>query len=147
QETMCRHQLSLLPARFRRARGTSYSVSACLPLALAAHTMLSRMPRTRVKICGITRPDDAIAAAKYGADAIGVVLHPRAPRNVSIEAAREILAALPPFVTPVLLFVDQPPQAVLDRAAALNVRHVQLHGEETPEEIAELAGLTVIKAI
>ena len=105
------------------------------------------MSRTRIKICGITRPQDALAAAEHGADAIGLVFHGPAPRNLSAKQAREILAVLPPFVTPVGLFVDQPPQVVLDTAAELNLRTVQLHGDEQPDEIAELSGLTVIKAV
>jgi phosphoribosylanthranilate isomerase len=105
------------------------------------------MIRTRIKICGITRPQDALAAAENGADAIGLVFHAPAPRNVTARQAREILSVLPPFVTPVALFVDQPPQVVLDTAAELNIRHAQLHGDEQPDEIAELGGLTVIKAV
>ena len=62
--------------------------------------------RTRIKICGIGRPEDAAAAAAAGADAIGLVFHPPAPRYVSLDRAREIMAALPAFVTPVGLFVN-----------------------------------------
>src|SRR3954462_14435252 len=105
------------------------------------------MTRTRIKICGITRPQDALAAAAQGADAIGLVFHAPAPRNISRQQAQEILAVLPPFVTPVALFVDQPPQVVLDATAELNIRHGQLNGDEQPDEIAELGGLAVIKAI
>ena len=103
--------------------------------------------RTRIKICGIGRPEDAAAAAAAGADAIGLVFHPPAPRCVSIERAREILAAVPAFVTPVGLFVDDDVDRVREVAAALGLRHVQLHGHEPPELIAALAPLVVIKAI
>lgn len=68
-------------------------------------------------------------------------------RQVDRERARQIMNVLPPFVTPVGLFVDEPPQVILDMAAELNLRTVQLHGEESPDEVAELSGLTVIKAI
>ena len=61
----------------------------------------------RVKICGITRPEDAVAAAEVGADAIGLVFYPKSRRGVSPEQAEAILAALPPFVTPVALFVNE----------------------------------------
>lgn len=103
--------------------------------------------RTRIKICGITNPADALAAARAGADAIGIVLHDPAPRYVSLEQASEILAVLPPFVTPVGLFVDADAPRVLNTARALGLRHVQLHGNETPQTVAALHGLAVIKAM
>jgi phosphoribosylanthranilate isomerase len=65
--------------------------------------------RTRVKICGITRPEDAMAAIAHGCDAIGLVFYDPSPRNVSIPQAQAICAALPPFVTVVGLFVDAKP--------------------------------------
>lgn len=68
--------------------------------------------RTRVKICGITRTEDARAAAAAGADAIGLVFYPGSPRAVSVEQARAIARAVPPFVTVVGLFVDAAPDAV-----------------------------------
>jgi phosphoribosylanthranilate isomerase len=105
------------------------------------------MARTRVKICGVMRPQDAAAAARLGADAIGIVFYERAKRCVSLDRAREILAVLPPFVTPVGLFCDESPQKILDVAAELNLRHVQLQGDESADEVAELPGLRVIKAI
>lgn len=105
------------------------------------------MHRTRVKICGITRVEDALAAADAGADAIGLVFHPPAPRCISQERAAQILAALPPFVTPVGLFVDRPAAEVLAAAASLRLRHVQLHGREEPAVIAGLPGLIVLKAL
>src|ERR1700722_1039548 len=103
------------------------------------------MSRTRIKICGITRAQDAVAAARLGADAIGMVLTPGLRRSVSIDNAKQILAALPPFVTPVGLFVDAPPAEVAQTVAILRLRHVQLHGHETPDDVAALAGLRVIK--
>lgn len=91
--------------------------------------------------------EDAIAAARLGADAIGMVFYPEAKRCITRDRAREILRALPPFVTPVGLFVDEPAQAILDLAAELNLRHVQLQGNESADEVAELEGLTVLKAL
>lgn len=89
--------------------------------------------RTRVKICGITRVDDGLAAAREGADAIGVVFWPGTPRCVPHERARAIVAALPPFVSVVGLFVDPAPgdvRAVLD---AVPLDLLQFHGGETPD--------------
>jgi len=103
--------------------------------------------RTRVKICGIGHVEDAIAAARAGADAIGLVFHPEARRYVEPQRATEIVAALPPFVTPVGLFVDLPPARVGDAARSLHLRHIQLHGHETPETVAHLREFTIIKAL
>src|SRR5437879_4623095 len=103
--------------------------------------------RTRIKICGITRVEDALAAARAGADAIGMVFYKSAPRCITIQRAREILAVLPPFVTPVGLFVDAAVDEVLRTAGELPLRHVQLHGRETPETVAGLRGRAVIKAL
>jgi len=64
------------------------------------------MARTRVKICGVTRPEDAAAACRHGVDAIGIVLHPASARNVSPPLARAIVAAITPLVTPVGVFVS-----------------------------------------
>ena len=105
------------------------------------------MQRTRIKICGVRRPEDALAAARAGADAIGLVFHPAAPRHVTVEQAREILAALPAFVTPVGLFVDAELETLRRTVADLHLRHVQLHGHETPEYVAALRQLAVIKAV
>jgi len=88
-----------------------------------------------------------LAAARAGADAIGMVFHPPAPRNVTPLRAMEILAALPPFVTPVGLFVDPEPARIRETARELSLRHLQLHGEETPEQVGELREFTIIKAV
>jgi phosphoribosylanthranilate isomerase len=103
--------------------------------------------RTRIKICGVCRPEDALLAARLGADAIGLVLHPPASRNISIEVAREIVAALPPFVTPVGLFVDQSAEHVIRITREIGLRHVQLNGDESPATIAALAPLVVTKSV
>ena len=105
------------------------------------------MPRIRIKFCGITRPADALTAADAGADAIGLVFHPPARRNISVDQARHILSELPPFITPVALFVDAETPRILDLAAELRIHHIQLHGHESPERLAELRGLTLLKAL
>jgi phosphoribosylanthranilate isomerase len=103
--------------------------------------------RTRIKICGVCRPEDATLAARAGADAIGIILHEPASRYVTSDVARAILASLPPFVTPVGLFVDASPETILRTARDLGLRHVQLHGHETPEAVRAVTPLIVIKAI
>ena len=95
----------------------------------------------------MTQVPDAIAATEVGVDAIGLVFHPPVKRNISIEQAKEIVKALPPFVTPVALFVDAEPCRIVEVARLLGIRHVQLHGNESPERVAELRELTVIKAL
>lgn len=105
------------------------------------------MRRTRIKICGICRPQDARLAADAGADAIGLVFCPASPRNLSVEQAREILARVPPFVTPVGLFVDAPLEQILATAQTLGLRCIQLHGHESPALIAALKPLAVLKAL
>ena len=83
---------------------------------------------TRVKICGITSAEDAAAAAAAGADALGFVFVPGTPRLISPDAAARIVEGLPPFVTPVGVFVDQPLEEVLRIAAGCNLQAVQLTG-------------------
>jgi phosphoribosylanthranilate isomerase len=103
--------------------------------------------RTRIKICGITSAQDALAAAKAGADAIGMIFYKPAPRCISVETAREILEVLPPFVTPVGLFVDAGVAEIRETVEALGLRHVQLHGHEPPEIVAGLKDRIVLKAL
>lgn len=92
------------------------------------------LARTRIKICGLTREQDVDAAVAAGVDAIGFVLYPQSRRHVSAERARELSHRLPPFVTPVLLVVNQPAQDTID-ACALNPNAVlQFHGDESPED-------------
>ena len=105
------------------------------------------MQRTRIKICGITRPQDAVAAANSGADAIGLVFYKLTPRCVSIEQAREILAVLPPFVTPVALFVNATVMEIRQTTDVLGLRYVQLHGHESPEVVDALSAHIVLKAL
>ena len=89
--------------------------------------------RTRVKICGITRIEDALTVAMSGADAIGLVFYEKSPRHVSIEKAAQLAAALPPFVTVVGLFVNASREAVREVLASVPLDVLQFHGDETPE--------------
>jgi phosphoribosylanthranilate isomerase len=86
----------------------------------------------RVKVCGITRLEDACVAADLGACAIGFIFWPASPRFIDAERARLIVRALPPFVTPVGVFVDQPQDDVNALAETVGLAAVQLHGNETP---------------
>ena len=101
---------------------------------------------TRVKICGITAVDDAREAASAGADAIGLVFA-EGPRRIDTERAREIIATVGPFVTPVALFVNSPLDSIIDITDELGIRTVQLHGDEPPEFVEKLRPLRVIKAV
>jgi len=101
--------------------------------------------RTRIKICGITRVEDALAAAAAGADAIGLVFAD-SPRRVSIEQARAVCAALPPFITTVGLFVDAPESRVREILGQVPLDLLQFHGCETPEDCQQY-GRPYIRAI
>jgi phosphoribosylanthranilate isomerase len=101
--------------------------------------------RTRIKICGITRTQDALAAATAGADAIGLVFYPRSPRYLSGERAVEIRDALPPFVQTVALFVNPDAAQVAQVIGRVRPAMLQFHGEETPEFCAQF-GMPFVKA-
>ena len=88
--------------------------------------------RTRVKICGITRVEDALAAARLGADAIGLVFYAKSPRAVSIPQAQAVVRALPPFVSIVGLFVDAAPEEIRRVLAEVPLDLLQFHGKEAP---------------
>ena len=90
------------------------------------------MQRTRIKICGLTREADVDAAVAAGADAIGFVLYAGSPRHVGLERAVALAGVLPPFVTPVLLFVNAEAAAVREAARALPQALLQFHGDEAP---------------
>ncbi len=92
--------------------------------------------RTRIKICGLTREEDLVAAVQAGADAIGFVLYPKSPRAVTAQRAAQLARQLPPFVTPVLLFVNEPAQSVQEACQLLPNALLQFHGDETPEACA-----------
>lgn len=102
--------------------------------------------RVRVKICGITRPEDAQAAVAAGADALGFVLYPPSPRHIAPEAAAAIIRALPPFVTPVALFVDPSVEEVRALLALAPNVLLQFHGDETDAFCAQF-GRPWIKAL
>lgn len=88
--------------------------------------------RTRVKICGITRVEDALEAINQGADAIGLVFYAKSPRNVSATQAAEIVSSIPAFVTVVGLFVDAEPAFIQEVLSVVNLDLLQFHGDETP---------------
>ena len=95
--------------------------------------------RTRIKICGLTREQDVDAAVAAGADAIGFVLYEKSPRYVSPERAAELARRLPPFVTPVLLFVNESTAKIRAAQAQLACSIAQFHGDESPEVCFEAA--------
>ncbi|PKO52385.1 MAG: phosphoribosylanthranilate isomerase [Betaproteobacteria bacterium HGW-Betaproteobacteria-2] len=102
--------------------------------------------RTRVKICGITREEDARAAVTAGCDAIGLVFYRPSPRYVSPERATQIVASLPPFVSVVGLFVDAEPEEILQVMKLVRLDLLQFHGDESPEA-CERFDLPYMKAI
>lgn len=102
--------------------------------------------RTRVKICGITRPEDAIAAAACGADAVGLVFYERSPRRVDVARAVEIVAALPVFVDAVALFVDAGAAEIAAVLERVRIDVLQFHGDEAPPACRGF-GLPYIKAV
>ncbi len=104
------------------------------------------MTPPRVKICGVTRLEDALQAARLGADALGFNFWPGSRRFLAPGAAREVVDQLPPFVTPVGVFVNQPEEEILRAAGESGVRVLQLHGDEPPELCARLP-LPVVKAV
>ena len=95
--------------------------------------------RTRIKICGLTREQDVDAAVAAGADAVGFVLYAKSPRCVTPERAGVLARRLPPFVTPVLLFVNEDPERVLAACEQVPGSAVQFHGDETPQACSEAA--------
>ncbi len=100
----------------------------------------------RIKICGITRAEDATLAAEAGADAIGLVFA-RSPRQVTIRQAGRIVAALPPLVSAVGVFVNARLATVVRTVAELGLSAAQLHGDESPDFVHRLGGIRVIKAL
>src|SRR5262245_57592465 len=91
------------------------------------------MASTRIKICGITRLEDAQAAIASGADAIGLVFYEGSPRAVTVEQAATIAAVVPPFVSVVALFVDVPAATIERTLNAVPIDIIQFHGNESPQ--------------
>jgi phosphoribosylanthranilate isomerase len=104
------------------------------------------MSRTRIKICGLTREADVDDAIDAGADALGFVLYPKSPRHVSLARAAELISRLPPFVQPVLLFVNASPAEVHKATSTLPQALLQFHGDESPAE-CEAAGHAYLRAV
>ncbi|MEW8499082.1 MAG: phosphoribosylanthranilate isomerase [Candidatus Thiodiazotropha taylori] len=102
--------------------------------------------RTRIKICGITRTEDALTATRLGADAIGLVFYPPSPRSVSAEQAQRIVKSLPPFVTVVGLFVNQDRAVIEQILNQVPLDLLQFHGDESAEDCSGF-GRPWIKAI
>ena len=100
----------------------------------------------RIKICGITRIEDALAAADAGADAIGLVFHAASPRAVSAEQATTIVRALPPFITTVGLFVDASEQQISEVLSQVPLDLLQFHGDE-PDAFCQRFGRPYLKAL
>lgn len=102
----------------------------------------------KAKVCGITTLEDALTAAGYGADAIGLVFA-ESPRKLSLEEAREIAAALPDGVVKVGVFVNEEPEEVLRTTREVGLDYAQLHGDESPQTVTVLreGGVKVIKAL
>lgn len=106
--------------------------------------------RVRVKICGMTRADDALCAAAAGVDALGFIFYAKSPRHIEPEAARRIIAQLPPLVAAVGVFVNEEMARVEAVVRECGLQYAQLHGGESPEycrELAERASCRVLKAI
>jgi phosphoribosylanthranilate isomerase len=108
--------------------------------------MVTSNPRTRIKICGLTRVPDALVAARLGADAIGLVFYARSPRYVDVEKAAEIARALPPFVAKVGLFVNAERTEIERTLARVPLDYLQFHGDESPQD-CEGFGKPFIKAV
>jgi phosphoribosylanthranilate isomerase len=101
---------------------------------------MSSATRTRIKICGLTREQDLDAAVAAGADAVGFVMYAKSPRFITAERAAELARRLPPFVTPVLLFVNETADRVMSACERVPGSVVQFHGDETPAQCLEATG-------
>lgn len=101
---------------------------------------------TKVKICGITNLEDAIAAVDAGADALGFVFYAQSPRNISVNDAAAIVRELPPFVASVGVFVDASKEDIYSAIHTAGLTAVQMHGLETPDLCRSFGAISVIKA-
>ncbi|MFH1369633.1 MAG: phosphoribosylanthranilate isomerase [Elusimicrobiota bacterium] len=103
----------------------------------------------KVKICGVTNVEDATLVASLGADFIGLNMYKESPRKISLNMAKDIISKLPPFISPVGVFVDEDIQALAKTAKKCGFKCLQLHGFETPDycrQAFELTQIPVIKA-
>ena len=105
------------------------------------------MKRTRIKICGIKTIEAALAAADAGADAIGLVFVEKSARCVDMDTAAAIIQALPAFVEPIALFADASLEHIKEVTRQLHIGSIQMHGSETPQQVAAAQPLRVIKAL
>ena len=107
--------------------------------------------RVRIKICGITRLEDALCAAEAGVDALGFIFYPKSSRNIEVAQAKAIIEQLPPFIDKVGVFVDEPAETVLTISNQCRLTYAQLHGTEEPaycREVGEKAGsCRILKAL
>jgi phosphoribosylanthranilate isomerase len=112
-------------------------------------TIENRSTTPQVKVCGLTRVDEALACAELGVHAIGCVFYPPSPRHVSAEQAREIFLSLPPSVCSVVVFVNDPFAVILEKIEQCGLKAVQLHGQESAALAGKLRkeGVVVIKAV
>ena len=106
------------------------------------------MPRTRIKICGITSREDALAACEAGADAIGLILYaPASQRQIDANTAREIAMAMPPLVSIIGVTVDCPPNRVRQLLAHIPLSAVQMHGKESVQDLRAVQPTAAIKKL
>ncbi|MGF6607963.1 phosphoribosylanthranilate isomerase [Paraburkholderia sp. WSM4175] len=123
-------------------RATGNMKAAENPAIQTDATALQGVPhRTRIKLCGLSKPVDIAHAIDLGADAIGLVFYPPSPRSVSVAQAVELVHEVPPFVSVVGLFVNATPEWVHEVASNVNLTLLQFHGDETPEQCEALAGV------
>jgi phosphoribosylanthranilate isomerase len=115
---------------------------ACLPAGLAYR----RAVRVRVKICGITNVEDAVASVDAGADALGFMFFPESKRHLALDRAAEIIRRLPPFISKVGVFVNPAAEAVHEAIEQTGIDTLQFHGAESPEFCAAFNKVKVVKA-
>ncbi|HEY2022550.1 phosphoribosylanthranilate isomerase [Paraburkholderia sp.] len=121
------------------------------PASEADANLPQRVPRrTRIKLCGLSKPEDVFHAINLGADAIGLVFYPPSRRSVSVAQAVELVHEVPPFMSAVGLFVNATPDWIREVASNVNLTLLQFHGDETPEQceaLASVAGLPWLRAL